>query len=63
MPVPRLDPKPLAEVYDKAGDLGIVRGFVWGDQAGRWQHAACLIDMTELICRILKRDSLLLFLP
>ncbi|UCD29908.1 MAG: hypothetical protein JSV03_05380 [Planctomycetota bacterium] len=51
MPVPMLDPEPLAEVYDQVGDAGIVRGFVWGDQAGCWQHAACLMDITELICR------------
>jgi len=42
MPVPTLDPEPLARVYDEVGDSGIVRGFVWGDQAGCWQHAACL---------------------
>ncbi len=49
MPVPRLDLKPLAELYDKIGDSGILRGFVWGDQAGCWQHAACLYDITDLI--------------
>jgi hypothetical protein len=49
MPVPKLDPKPLAKVYDQVGDKGIIRGFVWGDQAGCWQHAACLMDITELI--------------
>lgn len=51
MPVPKLDPKPLAQLYDKVGDRGIIRGFVWGDQAGCWQHAACLMDITELIYR------------
>jgi len=51
MPVPALDPEPLAKVYDEVGDLGIVRGFVWGDQAGCWQHAACLMDITELILK------------
>jgi len=49
MPVPALDPEPLASVYDEVGDSGIVRGFVWGDQAGCWQHAACLMDVTDLI--------------
>jgi len=49
MPVPKLDLKPLEEFYSRAGDAGIVRGFVWGDQAGCWQHAACLKDITELI--------------
>lgn len=49
MPVPRLDPKPVAAVYDKVGDRGILRGFVWGDQAGCWQHACCLMDVNDLI--------------
>lgn len=51
MPVPALDPKPLSKVYDQVGQDGIVRGFVWGDQAGCWQHAACLMDVTDLIMR------------
>jgi hypothetical protein len=51
MPVPRLDLRPLARLYDEVGEKGIVRGFVWGDQAGCWQHAACLMDITELIYR------------
>ena len=25
--------------------------FVWGDQAGCWQHAACLTDINELIIK------------
>ncbi len=49
MPVPALDPTPIAELYDQIGDKGILRGFVWGDQAGCWQHAACLFDIQELI--------------
>jgi hypothetical protein len=51
MPVPALDPAPLSRVYDEVGDCGIVRGFVWGDQAGCWQHAACLMDISDLILR------------
>ncbi|MCX7667421.1 MAG: hypothetical protein N2Z84_00605, partial [Atribacterota bacterium] len=51
MPVPALNPKPVNERYDRIGDRGILRGFVWGDQAGCWQHAACLIDINELILR------------
>jgi uroporphyrinogen decarboxylase len=51
MPVPALDPRPVNELYDRIGDRGILRGFVWGDQAGCWQHAACLIDITDLILR------------
>jgi uroporphyrinogen decarboxylase len=51
MPVPKLDTRPLEKVYDEVGDNGIVRGFVWGDQAGCWQHAACLMDINDLIIR------------
>ncbi len=49
MPVPRLDQKEVSRVYDAVGDAGIVRGFVWGDQAGCWQHACCLMGVQELI--------------
>ncbi|MDD8026394.1 MAG: uroporphyrinogen decarboxylase family protein [Acidobacteriota bacterium] len=49
MPVPRLDPVPVARRYDEVGEHGILRGFVWGDQAGCWQHAACLMDISALI--------------
>jgi hypothetical protein len=49
MPVPLLDLEPVARRYDEVGDAGILRGFVWGDQAGCWQHAACLLDIQELI--------------
>jgi len=49
MPVPRLNLEPIARKYDEVGDAGILRGFVWGDQAGCWQHAACLMDVTQLI--------------
>lgn len=49
MPVPRLSLDPVAKRYEKVGDKGILRGFVWGDQAGCWQHAACLYDISDLI--------------
>lgn len=49
MPIPTLDKKKIAKVYDDLGDAGILRGFVWGDQAGCWQHACCMIDVNELI--------------
>ena len=51
MPVPRLDPAAVNTAWEKIGDRGILRGFVWGDQAGCWQHAACLMDIQELILR------------
>ncbi len=49
MPVPTLNLSPVSKRYDELGDDGILRGFVWGDQAGCWQHAACLMDITALI--------------
>ena len=49
MPVPSLKLEPIAKKYDKVGDSGILRGFVWGDQAGCWQHAACLYNISDLI--------------
>jgi uroporphyrinogen decarboxylase len=49
MPVPRLKLEPVEKKYDEVGDQGILRGFVWGDQAGCWQHAACLYKITDLI--------------
>jgi uroporphyrinogen decarboxylase len=49
MPVPMLELDPISKLYDRIGDRGILRGFVWGDQASCWQHAACLMDITQLI--------------
>ncbi len=49
MPVAKLDRKAIAAAYDEVGDKGILRGFVWGDQAGCWQHACCLMDAEDLI--------------
>lgn len=49
MPVGRLDPRKVAAAYDEVGDAGILRGFVWGDQAGCWQHACCLMNAEDLI--------------
>ena len=51
MPVPALDTAPVRRAFERVGDRGILRGFVWGDQAGCWQHAACLIDTQALILR------------
>ncbi len=55
MPVPRLQLEPVARRYAEVGDSGILRGFVWGDQAGCWQHAACLLDIGELIMAALEK--------
>ncbi|TFG64564.1 MAG: hypothetical protein E4H36_02585 [Spirochaetales bacterium] len=57
MPVPRLDLKPVARRHDLIGDAGILRGFVWGDQAGCWQHAACLMDINELIMAVFDKPD------
>jgi len=51
MPVPPLDLEPIRVLYDEVGDRGVLRGFVWGDQVGCWQHACCLMDVNELILR------------
>ncbi|MCC6581051.1 MAG: hypothetical protein IT440_11475 [Phycisphaeraceae bacterium] len=51
MPVPSLSLPPITKTHDAIGDRGILRGFVWGDQVGCWQHAACLFDINELILR------------
>jgi uroporphyrinogen decarboxylase len=49
MPVARLNKAAIAAEYDRLGDAGIMRGWVWGDQAGCWQHACCLMDVQALI--------------
>jgi uroporphyrinogen decarboxylase len=51
MPVPMLDSKPIEKIYNEVGDSGIIKGYIWGDQAGCWQHAACLMDINDLIIR------------
>ncbi len=51
MPVQKLDVQAVNKLYDRIGDRGILRGLIWGDQAGCWQHAACLMDIGELILR------------
>ncbi len=57
MPVPALDPEPVRRVYDEVGDAGILRGFVWGDQAGCWQHACCLMDVNELVMACMEKPD------
>ncbi len=49
MPIAKLDHKAIEREYDRIGDAGILRGFVWGDQAGCWQHACCLMEVQALI--------------
>lgn len=48
-PVPKIDRQALSREYDRLGDAGIMRGFVWGEQGGCWQHAAAWYGLEELI--------------
>jgi len=49
LPVPKIDKKNVEKEYSRIGDDGVFRGFVFGDQAGCWQHLACYMDITDLI--------------
>lgn len=49
LPVPKVDKKDVQKAYDLLGDDGILRGFVWGEQAGCWQQACCYYGEAEMI--------------
>lgn len=49
MPVPRQRREPIAALHRLVGQDGILRGFVFGDQGGPWQHACCLHGTTNMI--------------
>lgn len=49
---PRLDHEKISEVYDRVGDAGILRGFIFGDQGGCWQQATCLMGTQEMIFEV-----------
>ena len=49
MPVTKLNRQAMAAECDRLGDAGLLRGFVWGDRAGCWQHAGCLMSEEQLI--------------
>jgi len=49
LPVPKLDKKIVRKRKKEIGEDGILRGSVFGDQAGPWQHAACLFGVERLI--------------
>ncbi len=49
LPVPALDHDAIRRDREVLGENGILRGGVWGDQAGCWQHATCLFGTQELI--------------
>jgi uroporphyrinogen decarboxylase len=49
LPIPRVDRAAVEREYERLGDAGILRGGVWGDQGGCWQHAAELYGLENLI--------------
>jgi uroporphyrinogen-III decarboxylase len=49
MPTPLLEPEPVRAAYEELGQDGILRGFVFGDQGGPWQHACRLYGTQALI--------------
>ena len=55
MPVAKLNKRNVSKAHDAVGDAGILRGFVWGDQAGCWQHACCLMEPQSLIIEAMRR--------
>ena len=57
MPVGKLNKEDIKKTYDTIGDNGILRGFVWGDQAGAWQHACCLMNAEDLIMEAIENPG------
>ena len=57
MPAAKLNREAVSQAYDEVGDAGILRGFVWGDQAGCWQHACCLMKPEDLIVEALENPD------
>ena len=49
LPVPKLDREFVRLRKRALGNAGILRGLVFGEQAGPWQHAACLLGVERLI--------------
>lgn len=49
LPVPKLDKAFVRQVKRELGEDGILRGLVFGEQAGPWQHAASLMGVQPLI--------------
>jgi uroporphyrinogen decarboxylase len=49
LPVPRLMKEVVKNTQQVLGEGGILRGLVFGEQAGPWQHAASLIGVERLI--------------
>ena len=57
MPVASVERGQITAAYDAVGDAGVLRGFVWGDQAGCWQHACCLMEPQALIMECLENPD------
>lgn len=57
MPVLQFDRAGIQAEYDRVGDAGLLRGSVWGDQAGCWQHACCLMDAQDLIVEAMENPD------
>lgn len=49
LPVPRLNREFVSARKEELADYGILRGLVFGEQAGPWQHAASLVGVERLI--------------
>jgi uroporphyrinogen-III decarboxylase len=49
LPVPKLDKEHVRSRKRELGEAGILRGLVFGEQAGPWQHAAALCGVEKLI--------------
>lgn len=48
-PIPKLNKKLVWDTYDKLGEDGILRTFIWGKQGGCWQDACELYGVENLI--------------
>ncbi|MCS7222602.1 MAG: uroporphyrinogen decarboxylase family protein [Anaerolineae bacterium] len=49
LPVPKLDKEKVRARRAEVGEDGILRGFLFGDQGGPWQHACVLYGTEQMI--------------
>ena len=49
LPINRLNKKEILKAYEYLGDAGILRGLMWGEQGGCWQHACVLYGTEKMI--------------
>lgn len=57
MPITTPNLSAIERMYEALGDDGILRGVLWGDEGGAWQHASCLMEPTELIMATFDRPD------